>query len=220
MQDISTYKQILPRDERYCIPSLNEVKIISDKQTLSLALGSCISTIMIGKEKDYYLAANHIVIAQPLATAIIATKSAVEQIEEIVNIFSDVLHIKKFYCLHLLGAGVKLVSSTFDVHEKNVIQTLDALFNKNINIIFNDTGSYFFSSYSLYGQYLSVFLENKKTSNHKSFVINLEQLFTIDVSDPVLFPTSMLDAKNNGFEYLVEKMIITSITGKRSINPI
>ncbi len=209
-------KQILGSDERYCIPGLNEIRVIKDRQTLSLALGTCISTVIIGRNDGYHLGANHIVIAKPARVSSLATKSAGEQVEEIVCIFREILGIDQFYCLHLVGAGMKLMKSRFNVHETNIINTLEVLDNRKMGVLFRDTGSHFFASYSINDRFLSVMVENKNISYHKSLVIDLDLLFNMNVRDGKIFPASMLEPNNFGFEFLASENVIPIITGIRN----
>ena len=212
-----TFKQILPESERYCLPSLNEVRFISSRQTLSLALGSCISTIFIGKKENYILGANHIVIAKPGTRSVVAKKSAQDQIDEILYVFKNAYNIETddLICFHLLGAGHTNKVKDFTVHLTNIKETKNILNNMNKQIVCDSTGHHYFASYSIYKNGLSVFIENKESGIHKSCALDLDALFTLDLASIDFFPASPLEPEDPGFEYLVEQNVIVSITGER-----
>ncbi|MCP4130066.1 MAG: hypothetical protein GY754_03515 [bacterium] len=208
-------EQILNDDQRYCNPGPNQVRFISEKQTLSVILGSCISTVFIGKNKHFVLAANHIVIANPRPNSHAASKSALQQVDEIIDIFKKVYGIykEKLICLHLVGAGQRLASIPFSVNEDNIKGTELILKEKNFKFLFKDTNSYFHCTYSISGSSLSIFVEDKIEHTHKSFIIDLDKLFQADQESLPSLPVAALVA-NRGFERMVHEKIITTITGK------
>lgn len=211
------FPQILNLNDRYCFTGPNEVKFITGRQTMSIVLGSCISTVFIGKKEGYILAANHIVIAEPNKDSIVAKKGAQTQIDEIFDIFKNAFDLEKedIRCLHVLGSGKKVSGESFSVHTNNVIAVSNILDNNNFIPVFNDTDSHFFASYSISEKNLSIFIENKITPSHISITLNLDNLFNLKQEDYELLPASML-VKNKSFESLVEKEVITFITGKKN----
>jgi len=221
-QDYSNY--ILSSDQRYSIPGLNQIMFISHKQTLSLVLGSCVSTVFIGKSEDnYLLAANHIVIADQKGKSIVATKDAQMQIDLIIEIYIENYGIKRenLTCLHLIGGGFRGDDKSSNINRRNIDITKGILEDMKIPLIFQDTGSYFVSNYSMYGGNISFFVENKFEDIHFSFVINLEELLLSKKINSVLLPASAINPLNAGFENLAEAKIISFITGEktRSYNP-
>ncbi len=208
---------ILNKDERYCFVGPNEIKFISDKQTMSLVLGSCISTVFIGKSSEYILAANHIVVAQPHSSVSSAARGAKELIDEIVDIYKGVYHIDKkdLYCFHLIGAGKKTQKSSFHVPEKNISETVKVLSSLGTPIIYKDTGSYFFGTYSLHNNDLSLFVENKFSHIHLSFTVDLNRLFDLGKDNNMDLSVSALESRNPDFEYLVDNDVVVFITGKK-----
>ncbi len=206
---------LLSRCEHYCIPGLNEIRFISEKQTIALVLGSCTSTVLIGRGANYILGANHIVIADPTPGSRLATKGAVQQVNELLAGFDSLFGISpdNVICLHLVGGGKKK-DVTIDINEKNINSTAKALESKGILTIFKDTGNYFVSDYSIQKNNLSVFIENKFSGRHISFIIDLDQLFLLEDSIRPCFPVSSLEPTEE-FDFLVDKGIITFITGKR-----
>jgi chemotaxis receptor (MCP) glutamine deamidase CheD len=215
--ELKLTNQIVPPAERYCFPRPNEIKFISNKQTLSLALGSCISTVFIGRNDKYILAANHIVIANPYDKSIIATKSAREQIEEILQIYEELYNIKSndIRCFHIVGGGSKNIDSSFKVHIDNIIVSKKILKEKGFDIMFEDTKSYCIADYSLYKNNLSVFIENSIIKSHITFTIDLDRLFELKDIDKSILPAVALMPNNTGFEYFIDNKIIVFITGAR-----
>ncbi len=214
------YEQILPPDEHYCIPRINEIRFTGHRQTLSLVLGSCISTVFVGGEGPFMVAANHIVIANPRDGSIVATKSAQKQIDEIVDIYDNAFGIKRdnICCLHLIGAGSRSEKDSFRVPEENIREAEKILRENGLKILFRDTGSYFFSTYSLYKTNLAVFIENIMLMEHITFTIDLQKIFNRNICECELLPSSALACRHPGFEYLVSEGVVTSITGPRSRN--
>ncbi len=210
--------QLLNKNEHYCLPGLNEIKCITSDQTLSLALGSCISTVFIGKNDTYYLAANHIVIAKPHRESIVAKRSAEEQICEIDSLFRDDLKIDKnnILCLYLIGAGTRKAGRDFTVPIDNIIESMKILGKLDYPLLFHDTGSYFFATFSLQNDKLSVFIENKFKNAHLSFIIDLKMLFSAIGRELPVQSISALAPHSEGFEKLVDANIITFITGDKS----
>jgi len=215
--DLDYSEFILPKSEHYCSPGLNEIKFTAERQTISLVLGSCISTVLVGQGTSYILAANHIVIADPHEGSRIATKSARQQIEEMITVFEQKFEIPgdRIICLHMVGGGKKKEVNRFKIHERNIDISKEILQEKGILNIFNDTGSYYVSKYSIQKENLSVFIENKFTNEHISFVVDLDRIFEMDQNTIPVLPISSIK-KSDNFEHLVEKEIITFITGKRN----
>ena len=209
--------QVLPPEEHYCIPKLNEIRFVGHRQTLSLVLGSCISTVFVGGSGPFVIAANHIVIANPREGSIIATKSAQEQIDEILDVYDRAFGICRddICCLHLIGAGSKSGKTEFRVPEENIREVKKILGDNSFRVMFNDTGSYFFATYSLYETNLAVFIENKMKKEHISFTIDLKRMIRKEVCDSALLPASSLVRSDPGFEYLVSEGVISFITGSR-----
>ncbi len=215
--DMDGYPQVLPPEERYCIPKLNEVRCIGHRQTMSLVLGSCVSTVFVGGDDPYVVAANHIVIANPREGSIVATKSAQAQIDEILEVFKNAFGITmdRIYCLHLIGAGRNLESNSFRVPEENVREAMRILADNELGLIFQDTGSAFFATYSLFKTELAVFIENKHLKEHISFTIDLLRLQRLNLSAKNFAPASALSPGDPSFECLVREGAITFITGRR-----
>ena len=211
------FTQVLPPDEHYCIPKLNEIRFVGHRQTLSLVLGSCISTVFVGGSGPFVIAANHIVIANPREGSIVATKSAQEQIDEIVHVYDKAFGIGRddICCLHLIGAGSKSGNTEFRVPEENIREVKKILGDNSFRVMFNDTGSYFFATYSLYETNLAVFIENKIKKEHISFTIDLKGMMHRGACSSALLPASSLIRSDPGFEYLVSEGIISFITGSR-----
>ncbi|TFH41171.1 MAG: hypothetical protein E4G96_06035 [Chrysiogenales bacterium] len=203
----------------YVMPGPNQVRFISNGQTLYLVLGSCISSVLIGKNEDRYFAtANHIMIAKEHKSAIIAMKSAKNQIEEMLVFFDKKYRVvrDRIRCLHLVGAGSKVSDTSFHVHHDNIMETRSVLEREGIDILFEDTGSYYFATYSIRDKHISVFVENRLSNTHLSYIIDMEQLFSLDVGSCLALPASGLKPGNRGFEELVERGIVIFITGERS----
>lgn len=213
-------KFILPKSEQYYSPGLNEISFIAERQTISLVLGSCISTVLIGQSTPYILAANHIVIADPHEESRIATKSARQQIEEMLTVFKEEFQISRdrVICIHMVGGGNKKATNLFKINQRNIDISKEILAEKGIHTIFSDTGSYFISKYSIQKKNLSVFIENKFINEHISFIVDLDRMFEIDNNIIPLLPLSSIE-KSEVFENLVDKKIITFITGKRNRRP-
>jgi chemotaxis receptor (MCP) glutamine deamidase CheD len=204
--------------EKYVLPGPDQVRFISGGQTMSLVMGSCISTVFVARKDRYILAANHIMIARERETALIAKKSARCQIDEILDAFRDDFHVDKdaFRCLHLVGAGRKSADSTFRVHSENISETLAVLEEKGIPLLFDDTWSHYFATYSMDGGRMSVFIEDKLAETHLSYILDLERLFDLDLAEKLPLPASALKAKDPGFEELVNRGVIVFITGEKN----
>jgi chemotaxis receptor (MCP) glutamine deamidase CheD len=216
---IDKYKKyILPKEERYCMPNLNEVKIIGNQQSISLVLGSCISTVFIGRGEQTVLAANHIVIANQSLYHSNGLKDASQQISEILEVFKEVYKIPhdKIFCFHVLGAGKKVNDVTFMIPEENIQETYRILLDKKVPVLFNDTGSHIYANFSINDSFLSVFIENKFQKKHISYLIDIEKMCAIKNELFDLFPVSAIEPNNKGFEALVKKSVITFITGNKN----
>jgi chemotaxis receptor (MCP) glutamine deamidase CheD len=204
--------------EKYVLPGPDQVRFISGGQTLSLVMGSCISTVFVARKDRYILAANHIMIARERDTALIAKKSARRQIDDILDAFRDDFGIDNdaFRCLHLVGAGKKSADSTFHVHSENISETLAVLEEKSIPLLFNDTWSHYFATYSMDAGRMSVFIEDKLADAHLSYILDLERLFNLDLTEKLPLPASALKANDPGFEELVNRGVIVFITGEKN----
>ncbi len=204
--------------EKYLLPGPDQVRFAAQGQTLSLVLGSCISTVFIGRNNNYILSANHIMIAREGHVGIIARKSARQQVDEILSTYHDEFHITDadIRCLHLVGAGKKVSDNTFHVHDQNIAETRIVLSEKNYVPLFDDTRSYYFATYSLGGDDISVFIEDKLGGSHLSYIINLEKFFSMDPHQLADLPASALKPCNKGFENFVELGAIVFITGERN----
>jgi chemotaxis receptor (MCP) glutamine deamidase CheD len=200
------------------MPPPNEVRFIGHGQTLSVVLGSCISTILIGQNKGYILAANHIVMARPSAESIIAVNGAGGILDEMIATYQKDhgIHQENVRCLHLLGAGKKLADESFTVDRDNINETERVLSDRKIETVFSDTGSYSLGTYSIQEDLLSLFVENKQSGVHVSISLILSALFKLERSEYSILPASCLEPDNPGFEFLVKKNIITFITGTRT----
>lgn len=204
--------------EKYTLPGPDQLRFISNEQTLSLVMGSCISTVFVARGDQYILAANHIMIARERESGIIAKKSARQQIDEILAAFRDDFGIPDdgFRCLHLVGAGKKGVNGSFTIHSENIAETVSVLEEKNIPVMFNDTRSHYFATYSIDDRQMSVFIEDKLAEVHISYIINLDRLFDIDPGEGLHLPASALKARDPGFEELVSRRVIVFITGEKN----
>jgi len=204
--------------EKYVLPGPDQVRFISGGQTLSLVMGSCISTVFVARKDGYILAANHIMIARERDTAVIAKKSARRQIDEILDAFRDDFHVDTdgFRCIHLVGAGKKGADASFHIHSENINETTAILEEKGIPVLFNDTLSHYFATYSMDGGRMSVFIEDKLAAVHLSYIIDLERLFALDLAGKLSLPASALKAKDPGFEELVGRGVIVFITGEKN----
>ncbi|HNW28368.1 MAG TPA: hypothetical protein PKN50_07830 [Spirochaetota bacterium] len=209
---------IINTSEKYLLPGPDQVRFATQGQTLSLVLGSCISTVFIARSSEYVLAANHIMIAREHHPGIIAKKSARQQIDEILKAYHEVLKIpdNDILCLHLVGAGKKVNDNTFWVHDENIAETRTVLAEKNIVPLFDDTRSYYFATYSLGGDDISVFIEDKLGGAHLSYIIDLKKLFSLELQQLYDLPASALKPCNRGFEKFVELGAIVFITGERN----
>jgi hypothetical protein len=218
LMETDTYRQILPPDERYCIPSLNEIRFIGHRQTMSLVLGSCVSTVFVGGAGPFIIAANHIVIANPRGRSIVALKSAREQVDEIMGVYENAFGIGRdeICCLHLIGAGSKPMKEPFTVPEENIREATRIIAERNFGLMFRDTGSFFLATYSLYRSNLAVFIENTFTREHISFTIDLLQMKKNMSRGAGLLPASSLSPRDPGFEFLAADGVITFITGDRN----
>ena len=185
MEKVST---IINSDEKYLMPAPDQVRFASEGQTLSLVLGSCISTVFIARSDRYILSANHIMIARERHSGIIAKKSARMQIDEILD----------------------------TLHDENISETRKVLSEKSITPLFDDTRSYYFATYSLSGHDMSVFIEDKLGNSHLSYIIDLQKLFSLDLNHLAHLPASALKPCNLGFEDFVAQGAIVFITGERN----
>lgn len=204
--------------EKYVLPGPDQSRFISNGQTLSLVMGSCISTVFVARGDRYILAANHIMIARERETGIIAKKSARKQIDEILTAFRDDFHIADdaFRCLHLVGAGKKGTDSFFRIHSENIAETISVLEEKHIPVLFNDTWSHYFATYSINGDRMSVFIEDKLADVHLSYILDLDRLFSLELNNGLALPASALKAQDPGFEELVTRGAIVFITGEKN----
>ena len=204
--------------EKYTLPGPDQVRFVSSGQTLSLVMGSCISTVFVARSDRYILAANHIMIARERESGVIAKKSARRQIDDILMAFRDDFHIPDdgFRCLHLVGAGKKGADSFFHIHSENIEETLSVLDEKGIPVLFNDTWSHYFATYSIDTARMSVFIEDKLAGVHLSYIIDLDRLFSLDLDNGLPLPASALKARDPGFEELVSRGAIVFITGEKN----
>ncbi|MBN2160724.1 MAG: hypothetical protein JW807_15145 [Spirochaetes bacterium] len=204
--------------DKYVMPAPDQVRFIRNGQTLSLILGSCISTVFIGRNSEYVVSANHIMIAREHPHGIIAKKSALQQIDEILDHYREDFAVdrKDIRCLHLVGGGKKVSGESFRVHSENIEETKSVLSSKGIELLFDDTRSHYFATYSLDRTNMSVFIEDKLAGVHLSYILDLDRLFDFDVSRSGAMPASALKADNPGFEELVDAGVIVFITGEKS----
>lgn len=204
--------------DKYVMPGPDQVRFITNGQTLSLILGSCISTVFIGRNSGYVVSANHIMIAREHPHGIIAKKSALRQIDEILEHYRDDFSVdrKDIRCLHLVGAGKKVAGESFRVHSENIEETKSVLESKKIDVFFNDTRSHYFATFSLDKANMSVFIEDKLAGVHLSYILDLDRLFDFDIAASDAMPASALKAGNPGFEELVENGVIVFITGEKN----
>jgi hypothetical protein len=209
---------IINPPEKYLLPGPDQIRFAEAGQTLSLVLGSCISTVFIGRSSDYIVSANHIMIAREHSFGVIAKKSARQQIDEILSTYHDEFRIpdEDIRCLHLVGAGKKVNDTTFHIHDENIEETRMVLSEKNFIPLFDDTRSYYFATYSLSGSDISVFIEDKLGNTHMSYIIDLDRLFSLDVRHLSSMPASALKPRNKGFEELVDCGAIVFITGEKN----
>jgi chemotaxis receptor (MCP) glutamine deamidase CheD len=210
--------KILHPADKYVMPGPDQVRFITQGQTLSLILGSCISTVFIGRNSEYIVSANHIMIAREHPHGIIAKKSALRQIDEILEHYRDdfAVDLKDIRCLHLVGAGKKMAGETFHVHSENIDETRSVLSSKKIDIFFDDTRSHYFATFSLDRSHMSVFVEDKLAGVHLSYILDLDKLFDFDPGKSRNLPASALKPGNLGFEEFVEKGVIVFITGEKN----
>lgn len=206
------------KQSTYVMPAPNQVRFITGGQTITLVMGSCISTVLIGKNSRYVAAANHIMIARKRPDGIIATRDAREQIDEMIDIYRERFDIaaSDLRCLHLVGGGRKTADESFTVHLENISETRAILAENGIDIMFDDTRSHYFASYSLADGMVSVFIEDQLAGIHLSYIIDLERLFALDPKLAAGLPASAMKPENAGFEGLVERGVITFITGQRN----
>lgn len=201
----------------YVMPGPNQVRFITSGQTINLVMGSCISTVFIGKNGRYVAAANHIMIARRNEGGIIATRNARQQIDEIIDMYRTRFDIggRDLRCLHLVGGGRKTADETFTIHLENISETRTILAEKSIDVMFDDTRSHYYASYSLGEGMLSVFIEDQLVGGHLSYIIDLDRLFDLDPRQTAGLPASALKPGNAGFETCVDRGVITFITGQR-----
>lgn len=204
--------------ERYVMPAPDQIRFVTRNQTLSLVMGSCISTVFIGRKNGYLLSANHIMIARERDPGVIAKRNARQQIDDILSIYRDELGIPDddIRCLHMVGGGKKISNEAFNVHQENIIETGAVLSEKHIIPLFEDTGSYYFATYSLGEGNVSVFIEDKLANAHLSYIIDLEKLFSLDLRTVKDLPASALKPCNAGFEKFVKLGAIVFITGEKN----
>lgn len=205
--------------ESYAMPGPNQVSFIGNGQTLYLVLGSCISSILVGrKEGNYVMGANHIMIAKEHQSSVIDMKSARSQVDAMLHVFEAEHGIDagEIICLHLVGAGSRVSSESFHVHRDNVIETKCVLADARIPVFFEDTGSHFFATYSLRDRMVSVFVENRFIGSHLSYILDMDRLFDLGPGSSPHLPASGLLPGNRGFEDLVEKGVIVFITGEKN----
>ena len=162
------------------------------------------------------MGANHIVMAKPPQGSRVATRSAKEQIDIILAVFDQYYNIQKrdLICLHFIGGGKKLEGSIYKINEENILHTREILRSMKSRIIFDDSGSYTVSKYSISDRNLSVFVENKFINEHLSFSVNLDRLFKLD---PIIIPRLPISSlkRSREFDYLVDEGVIFSVTGSK-----
>ncbi len=209
---------IISPDDKYLLPGPDQVCFAAAGQTLSLVMGSCISTVFVGRNGGYIISANHIMIARERSSGIIAKRSARQQIDEILRTYNDVFNIpdRDLRCLHLVGAGTKVSDTSFRVHDDNIRETGAALSEKSFVPLFDDTRSFYFATYSLSGSDMSVFIEDKLNRSHLSYIIDLDKLYFLDPRQLSNLPASALKPNNRGFEDFVKMGIIVFITGEKN----
>lgn len=219
------YRECLMKDadfinpnEKYVMPGPEQIRFITPGQTLSLVLGSCISTVFIGKNDEYVVSANHIMIARERKPGILVKRNARQQIDDILDTYHDEFRIreKDTRCLHLVGAGKKFNNESFNVDQENIAETRAVLSEKHFDPFFEDTGSYYFATYSLSDSNMSVFIEDKLGGSHLSYIIELEKLFSLDPHVLSNLPASALKPCNQGFEKFVDLGVIVFITGEKN----
>jgi len=201
----------------YVMPAPNQVRFITGGQTINLVMGSCISTVFIGRNSRYVAAANHIMIARRRSDGVIATRDARDQIDEMLEMYREKFNIGAgdLRCLHLVGGGRKTNDESFMIHLENISETRAILEEKGMDVMFDDTRSHYFASYSLADGMVSVFIEDQLAGVHLSYIIDLDRLFTLDPKLVTGLPASALKPENAGFEGLIERGVITFITGQR-----
>lgn len=205
--------------ESYAMPGPNQFSFIGNGQTLYLVLGSCISSVLVGRKDGRFIAAaNHIMIAKEHQSSVIEMKSARSQVDAMLRTFGTEHGIDAggIICLHLVGAGSRVSSESFHVHHDNVIETRNVLGDAGIPIVFEDTGSHFFATYSIREQMVSVFVENRFIGSHLSYILDMERLFELGCGSSTHLPASGLQPGNRGFEDLVENGVIVFITGEKN----
>lgn len=200
------------------MPGLNQVRFITAGQTLSLVLGSCISTVFIGKGDRYIMAANHIVIAREKKESIVAKRSARQQIDDILRVYDEEFGVTKesLVCLHLVGAGKKLAGNSFTIDAENIEVTGSLLAERGIPVLFDDTRSHYFATFSLGEESLSVFIEDKIANVHLSYIIDIDRLFHSDWRAIGVMPASALKPGSQAFEDMVQQGVIVFITGEKN----
>ena len=210
----------LNSQREYYSPGINKSQFISENQSLCLVLGSCISTVFIGKKDNYVLAANHIVIADPGPDSIIGKRSAKELVDEILHKFREEYSIdpEDIFCFHLIGAGRQVSGDSFLIHENNIKESENILRSKGFKVLFNDTNSHFSAIYSLREDNLSVFIKNLSQKIHVSFIMDLNKLFEMNTDVMPFIPASAMTPNNEGFEKFIENHAIISITGSKTRN--
>jgi chemotaxis receptor (MCP) glutamine deamidase CheD len=205
--------------EFYAMPGPNQISFIGTGQTLYLVLGSCISSVLIGRKDDrFVMAANHIMIAREHRSTIIDMKSARSLVDDMLHTFQNEYGIDAggIICLHLVGAGSRISDDSFRVHRDNILETKQVLGDAGIPILFEDTGSHFFATYSLRDRMVSVFVENRFIGSHLSYILDMERLFELGSGSSTHLPASGLLPGNRGFEDLVENGVIVFITGEKN----
>ena len=202
--------------ERYCTAQPNQICFISDRQTMHLTMGSCISTVFIGKNGRYVLAANHIIIAKAREGSPAAKKGAQEQILEIIHRFESDFGITKenIRCVHIIGGGTRHSDTSFKIHEENARETDLVLSSLGFRSILIDTNSFISAIFSVSRNNLSVFIEDTISKHHITYTLNIDLLFS-HCSQNQLVPASALAPNNIEFEKLVANGAIYGISGSR-----
>ena len=221
MNDNDINSRILPTGSNYANVKVNEIKFIQSKQTLVLVLGSCVSTVFIGKKDNYILAANHIFIAEPMSSSSGKPKSAKVLIDGIFTTFEQKFGINsnELICLYLIGGGNKKGKKEFTVNIKNINISKKIVRDNNFDILIEDVRNYYSSSFSISENQLSIFVENMTQNTHISFIIDLDKLFNLfnqENRDLPFLPVSALGPDNAGFEKFIDKKIITFVTGEKN----
>ncbi|MFW6366268.1 MAG: hypothetical protein ACOC2H_07345 [Spirochaetota bacterium] len=155
---------------------INESRIVQDDTLLHIDLGSCVSVVLCGQDKEssLWIGANHLYKSRQDNMDL-----SLQQVATLYNMFRE-KNVTDIRCIGLFGGGYKeksLARNVATMNIKTILETLD-IFNLSIELF--QTG--FSQSISVYHSRLrdSIIVRHRelKTGSVQFFEIPLHTLFT------------------------------------------